>query len=277
MSQSEVLVDVLIPTRDRESALAITLTALAAQTLKPLRIIISDQSESSPVFARPELVGLLRFLRHTGYLVDTHHHLPARGMAEQRAFLLAQAQAPCCLFLDDDVITEPNLIERMHTVLRREACGFVGSALHGLSFLGDRRPDQQRIQFWDNSVKPERIHPESQQWTRHHLHSAANLMHLQQQLSVTQTSTDTCTYKVAWVGGCVMFDTSKLRACNGFDFWTELPSQHCGEDVLAQLRVMARFGGCAILPSGAYHLELPTRVPVREPNAPMALRHWLPE
>jgi hypothetical protein len=78
-------------------------------------------------------------------------------------------------------------------------------------------------------------------------------------------------YKVAWVGGCVLFDTAKLRAAGGFDFWRALPPQHCGEDVLAQQRVMARFGGCAILPSGAYHMELPTTVTGRAVDAPHVL------
>jgi hypothetical protein len=75
-------------------------------------------------------------------------------------------------------------------------------------------------------------------------------------------------YRVAWVGGCVLFDTEKLRAAGGFDFWCDLPVEHCGEDVLVQLRVMQRFGGCGMIPSGAYHLELPTTVGVRDINAP---------
>ena len=36
---------------------------------------------------------------------------------------------------------------------------------------------------------------------------------------------------------------------------------------MAERRVMARFGGAGILPSGAYHLESPTMVPDREHNA----------
>ncbi len=270
----DAAVDVLIPTQHRGTALAITLTALATQTLTPLRIVISDQSDGSPVFRQAELTGLIRYLRHAGHTVDTHHHLPVRGMAEQRAFLLSEARAPRCLFLDDDVILEPDLIGRLHTALDRHSCGFVGSALHGLSFLEDRRPAQQDIAFWEDAVQPECVHPSSRHWARHHLHSAANLLHLQQRLSACNANTRV--YKIAWVGGCVMFDTALLRACGGFDFWTELPAEHCGEDVLAQLRVMARHGGCAILPSGAYHLELPTRIPVRNTNAPQALPHWLP-
>ena len=68
-----------------------------------------------------------------------------------------------------------------------------------------------------------------------------------------------------------MFDVAKLRAVGGFEFWQELPSEHCGEDVLAQLRVMARYGGCAVIPSGAYHQELPTTVTAREVDAPKVL------
>ena len=79
-------------------------------------------------------------------------------------------------------------------------------------------------------------------------------------------------YKVAWVGGCVLYDVAKLRDAGGFSFWTELPEQHCGEDVLAQLRVMERYGGCGVLPSGAYHQQLPTTVEDRTYDAPRLLR-----
>ena len=274
MGVSDIAVDVLIPTRDRPSALAITLTGLAAQSVHPLRIVISDQSARA-VQGQPEIVGLLRYLRHVGHSVVVHHHLPVRGMAEQRAFLLDQVHAEHCLYLDDDVITEPDLVDRLHQTLVSQRCGFVGSALHGLSFIADRRPEQQSIEFWQDRVQPERIPPHTAHWQRHRLHSAANLMHVQQ--TTSHGSTRTLLYKIAWVGGCVMFDSAKLRDCGGFDFWRELPVQHCGEDVLAQLRVMARYGGCAMLPSGAYHLELPTSLPSREVDAPLALPHWLPK
>jgi len=69
-----------------------------------------------------------------------------------------------------------------------------------------------------------------------------------------------------------MYDTDKLRDCGGFNFWRELPTEHCGEDVLAQLRVMARYGGCGLIPTRVYHQELPTTVPNREIDAPRVLR-----
>lgn len=57
-----------------------------------------------------------------------------------------------------------------------------------------------------------------------------------------------------------MYDTPKLRELGGYLFWQELPPEHCGEDVLVQLQLMERYGGCGIIPSGVYHQELPTTI-----------------
>ncbi|MER3439745.1 MAG: glycosyl transferase, partial [Chloroflexota bacterium] len=56
-------------------------------------------------------------------------------MAEQRQFLLDQAKAPYALFLDDDVILEPDILARMLTAIKQEGCGFVGCPATGLSYL----------------------------------------------------------------------------------------------------------------------------------------------
>lgn len=264
------LVDVLIPTRNRTCALAVTLAGLAAQTMRSFRIIVSDQSDGPGVLASAEVAALQRYFAVSDIPLCVERHLPRRGMAEQRAFLLAQSDAPYCLFLDDDVITEPDLLERLYEAILAQGCGFVGSALHGLSFLDQYRPAQQAIEFWQSPVTPERVVPGSAAWQRHHLHSAANLFHVQQALAPGRG--DTRCYRVAWIGGCVLFDADKLRAAGGFDFWPALPVEHSGEDVVAQQRVMERDGGCAIFPSGAYHMELPTTIAVREVDAPSVLR-----
>ena len=261
---ADAVVDVLVPTCDRPAALAVTLGALGASGGPRIRIVVSDQSEATPGVDAPEARAVLRYLRARGIAVTACRHLPRRGMAEQRAFLLAQARAPYCLFLDDDVIVEPDLVARLHAAIVEQACGFVGSAVHGLSYLGQQRPAQEAVEFWEGRVEPEAVRPGTPAWARHHLHSAANLFHLQSRLQDGRTHL----YRVAWIGGCVLFDTAKLRAAGGFDFWPRLPAAHCGEDVLAQLRVMERYGGCGILPSGAYHMELPTTVSTREVDAP---------
>jgi GT2 family glycosyltransferase len=262
-------IDVLVPTCNRPCALAVTLASLSAQSFGDYRLVISDQSDGPASFDKPEVQAVLRLLQAKGHEVLAQRHLPRRGMAEQRAFLLSRVTAPYCLFIDDDVLLESDVLERMHRAITEQQCGFVGSALHGMSFLDDIRPHQQHIEFWEGKVLPERIMPSGAEWSRHHLHSAANLYHVQLKLGLTRETTRL--YRIAWIGGCVLFDTQKLRDAGGFDFWTELPEGHCGEDVLAQLRVMERFGGCGMIPSGAYHMELPTTVTTRDVDAPKVL------
>nr|RNJ69168.1 MAG: glycosyltransferase family 2 protein [Leptolyngbya sp. IPPAS B-1204] len=266
-------IDILIPTYCRPAALAVTLTSLCSQTYRDFRVIISDQSDQpDPALASleaGEVAAAMRVLRAHGNSVVTHKHLPRRGIGEQRQFLLEQATAPYVLCLDDDVILESWVIEKLLQVIETERCGFVGSALIGLSFWQDVRPQQQQIEFWQGPVHPETVQPGTPQWQRYQLHNAANLYHVQQQLGLTPTTARK--YRVAWVAGCVLYDTAKLRSIGGFEFWRELPTNHCGEDVLAQLRVMAKYGGCGLIPSGVYHQELPTTIPDRSVDAPQLL------
>lgn len=260
------LVDVLIPAYSRLGALAVTLATLAGQTFRDFRVVISDQTEDADAAATPEVVAVLRLLQAHGHPVEVHKHLPRRGMAEQRQFLLDRARAPYALFLDADLLLEPWVLAQMVRALREERCGFVGCAAPGLSFLQDVRPHEQHVEFWEGPVRPETVLPGTPAWERHRLHNGANLLHVAARLDLTPERPRR--YKVAWVGACVLYDTACLRAAGGFTFWPELPPQHAGEDVAAQLRVMARFGGCGLIPSGVYHQELPTTVPDRGVDAP---------
>jgi GT2 family glycosyltransferase len=260
------LVDVLIPTFGRPWALAVTLAGLAAQRYAPLRIIVSSQDEAD---FTPEVNAVIGVLRAQGRTVELGRHLPRRGLAEHRQSLLDRVRAPFALFVDDDVVLEPDLVGRLVTAIRRAGCGFVGSALVGWSFLDDVRPEEQQIELWDGPVVPERIVPGGPGWERHRLHNASNLLHVTRRLDIPRWPPTL--YKVAWVGGCVLYDVDVLRSVGGFEFWRELPPNHVGEDVLAELRVMARAGGAAIIPSGAWHLELPTTLRDRSVDAPLAL------
>jgi len=262
-------VDVLIPTFGRAAALAVTLTTLLGQTFRAFRIVVSDQDQAANAADAREVAAIARVLQARGQPVAIRKHLPRRGMAEQRQFLLDCVEAPYALFLDDDVILEPDLLQRLVDTLARYRCGFVGSAVIGLSYIDDVRPQDHAIEFIDGEVLPESLRPDMPQWQRHRLHSAANLYHVAQRLRLTAANQRI--YRVAWVGGCVLYDTAKLRASGGFEFWQSLPAEHCGEDVLAQLSVMARFGGCGLIPSGAYHQELPTTLPCRDVDAPKVL------
>lgn len=262
------MIDILIPTYNRTAALAVTLTALAMQADRAWRLVIADQSDA-PVEDEGVVAAALRLLRFKGNTVAVHRNLPRRGLAQQRQFLLEQARAPLALYLDDDLVLEPWVVGQLRAALGQARCGFVGSPCIGLSFAQDVRPHQQAIEWWDGPVVPERIEREGPGWDRYRLHNAANPLHVQQAHGLTPATSRL--YKIAWVGGCVLYDVDKLRACGGFGFWQDCPPEHSGEDVLAQLRVMARFGGAGVLPSGVYHQELETTVPNRAFDAPRSM------
>lgn len=259
------LLDVLVPTRNRPAELAVTLAGLGGNDLPgdgTFGVVVSDQSDGEPPWSQPAVAAAVRVLRHRGRPVLLTRHLPRRGLAEQRAFLLDQSAARYVLYLDDDVWLEPGTLTRMLTAIEELGCGFVGNAVHGLSYLDDVRPRTHRhYEQWRGRPTPERLRPGMPEWDRAQIHAAANLLHVTaaQQIPPGQWRA----YKIAWIGGCVLYQREKLRAAGGFDFWPRLDARHQGEDVAAQLAVMSRYGGAGILPSGAYHQEAPTTVPER--------------
>ena len=263
------IVDVLIPTYNRPAALGVTLACLIGQTFRDFSVIVADQGESEPASHSGEVLAVVNVLRAHGHSVAILPNMPRRGMAQQRQFLLDHATAPYALFLDDDLILEPYVIGSMVHTMREERCGLVGSALIGLTHIDDVRPHEQAIEFWHGRVQPETIRPDTPAWERYKLHNAANIYHVSMQMNLSAANPRR--YKVAWVGGCVLYDTEKLRSVGGFTFWKDLPAVHAGEDVLAQLRVMKAFGGCGLIPSGAYHQQLPTTIADRTIDAPRFL------
>lgn len=258
-------VDVLIPTFRRKTGLAIVLTSLLAQTFTDFDVIISDQTDDETYLESIEIQTLVRALQWHGHQVVLHRHLPQRGMAEQRNFLVEQSRAYYVHFLDDDVLLDPPVMERMIRVLQAERCGFVGCAATGLSFLTDIRPHQLQIEPWAGPVQPEPFEPDSIPWDRHMINNAANPLHLEQRIV---KGCGIIRYKVAWVGGAnVLYDRAKLLDVGGFSWWQRLPPKHAGEEVVAQFLLIRKYGGCGILPSGTYHLGLPTTVVDRRCNA----------
>jgi len=254
--------DVLVPTRNRPAELAACLAGLAAQDVD-FGVVVSDQSDDVPGWDHDAVAGMVRVLRHRGHPVLLSRHLPLRGLAENRAHLLDLSLARYVLFLDDDIWLEPGSVARLRAAIEELDCGFVGNAPHGLSYVDDHRPEQEKpYQEWTGPPHPERIEPRGQQWTRASVHAAANLMHIQQRLDLRPG--EWRAYRLSWLGACVLFDRAKLRAVGGYDFWPEVPVEHSGEDVLVELRMLDRYGGAGILPSGAYHLDTPTTVESRD-------------
>ncbi|MBE3558469.1 MAG: glycosyltransferase family 2 protein [Ktedonobacteraceae bacterium] len=260
------LVDVLIPTCGRKTGLAVVLTSLLGQTFTDFAVIISDQTPEEQIYLDSvEIQTLVRALRWHGHYVELHRHLPRRGMAEQRQFLFERSQARYIHFLDDDVLLDPPVMQRMLSVMQQENCGFVGCAATGLHLLHDERPHQQQIELWTGPVQPEPFDAETLPWQRHLVNNAANPLHLERKLVKPG---QVVRYKVAWVGGAnVLYDREKLRSVGAFSWWNRLPVEHAGEEVVAQFLLIRRYGGCGILPSGTYHLGLPTTIEDRRHNA----------
>jgi glycosyltransferase involved in cell wall biosynthesis len=261
-------IDVLIPSRNRRTGLAIVLTSLLGQTFTDFDVIIADQSDEPATTVNSiEIQTVMRALRWHGHQVHVHRRPERLGLAEQRHFLLSQSSAPYVHFIDDDVVLEPGVMQRMWRVLQKEKCGFVGAAATGLEHLGSVRPHEQQIDLWQGPVRPELLGLETLDliWERHKVNNAANALHLEQNLV---QNGNVIRYKVAWVGGAnLLFDREKLLEVGGFSWWDRLPPAHAGEEVVAQFLLIRRYGGCAVLPSGTYHLGLPTNVPDREHNA----------
>ncbi|WP_261165087.1 glycosyltransferase family 2 protein [Microbacterium sp. Marseille-Q6965] len=262
---ADPVLDVLIPTAGRVAELAVTLAGLAAQDDPAFRVIVSDQSDHGAP-SHPSVAAMRRVLRAQGREVQVHRHLPRRGMAEQRQFLLDRSSADAVLLLDDDVWLEPGQLQRMHEALVELQCGFVGMAVQGLSYLDDDRPrEREAFEPWVGPVQPEEVRRGTPAFDRWRLHNAANPAHLARDVDLPERGW--LAYKVAWIGGCVMFRREALVEAGGFEFWRELDGAHSGEDVLAQWRVMRRRGGAGLLPSGAVHLEAPTTIPHRPVDA----------
>ena len=262
----EPAIDVLIGTVGRTAELAVTLAGLAAQDDPPFRVTVSDQSDAHPAATDPAVQAMFRVLEVQGRSPRLVRHRPRRGIAEHRDFLLSRAGADAVLFLDDDVWLEAGALQRLHDALITLDCGFVGMAPQGLSYLDDRRPHEHRpFERWDGPVRPERIRrgePGFERWT---LHNAANLVHVA--ADEGEPEQGWVPYRIAWIGACVLYRREALVECGGFGFWRDLPPAHAGEDVVAQWRVMERYGAAGLLPSGAVHLEAPTTIPDREVDA----------
>ncbi len=264
MSVPRCDVDVLVPTADRAAPLAVALSGLAAQTRLPRSVIVADQSQE-PVLRDPLVSAVGRLLSAAGTAFHVVRNLPRHGLAQQRARLLDESRSSWVLFLDDDVWLHPRALATLTDAFAELHCGLVGYAVQGLSYLDDVRPDEHiPYEEWNGPVLPEHVRRGDAAWDRHRLHNAANLVHVVNRLP--PSSRGWRAYKVAWIGGCVLYDRARLVHAGGFDFWPKVPPVHAGEDVVAQLRVLERHGGAGLLPSLAFHLELPTTVPERDLN-----------
>lgn len=108
-------ISVIIPTKNRREDLRSTLEDLAAQTRKPDEVLIVDQS-AMPSF-EPGSVQLA---------VNYIHAPNISGAAVARNVAMDQATGDLWVFLDDDVILEPQYIEEIVRAYTPEIAGVSG-------------------------------------------------------------------------------------------------------------------------------------------------------
>jgi GT2 family glycosyltransferase len=94
-------VSVIIPTKNRREALDETIRTLLAQTRMPDELIIVDQSRTESVLRTSPLP--LKYIYNPGIT----------GASQARNEGMKQATGDVWLFLDDDVLLEPDFIEKL--------------------------------------------------------------------------------------------------------------------------------------------------------------------
>lgn len=109
-----VPISIVIPTKDRPVALARTIKSILASTLVPAEFVIVDASETNQQRAQ------------IGNLFGNSARVPAAivqpatraGAAAQRNQAVALARNEYILFCDDDIICEPDCVERLWQAIR---------------------------------------------------------------------------------------------------------------------------------------------------------------
>src|SRR5438876_11590270 len=114
-------VSAIIPTKNRATDLIETLHTLFRQSVNPSELIIVDQSPSdeSRLAVHGVFNGLADALRSRIQLIYIHD--PAiSGLAVARNRAIDRASGQLWLFLDDDVLLEPDFIEQVVTAYNQD-------------------------------------------------------------------------------------------------------------------------------------------------------------
>lgn len=109
-----------IATKDRHSELAILLQSLRTQTYKDFDILIADESET-PINTCHFLMSIIARIKHDGNKLEILRHYPSQGVCAVRNFLIDSDNFnnPLVCRLDDDVILEPDYLEKLHHGIKK--------------------------------------------------------------------------------------------------------------------------------------------------------------
>jgi GT2 family glycosyltransferase len=156
-----VRVSVIVPTKNRAALLADTVAALLAQSAVPAEIIVVDQSPTDDGERRVRaLIGAAPAPRRPALVYVRDPNIP--GAAAARNVGLDLARADVVVFVDDDVLPAPDVIERLlgHYARSPEVAGIapvitnypppgVGARVATAVFRrGPFRDERQPVYWW---------------------------------------------------------------------------------------------------------------------------------
>lgn len=107
-------ISAIVPTRDRPAAFTRMLVSLANQSAQPLEMIVVDASTNRETEAvcRTPVPGLTTTLHY--------YSATAIGAACQRNQAIAHSCQPVILFCDDDILFEPECVQRLWAALQSD-------------------------------------------------------------------------------------------------------------------------------------------------------------
>ncbi|HEY0321713.1 MAG TPA: glycosyltransferase family A protein [Pyrinomonadaceae bacterium] len=108
-------VSAIVPTRERAVVFDRMLRSLAAQSAQPLEMIVVDASDGQETakMCEGKIEGLATRIEY--------HRADEAGAATQRNQAIAHATQGAVLFLDDDIVFEPDCIARLWQALESDA------------------------------------------------------------------------------------------------------------------------------------------------------------
>ena len=112
-------ISVILCTKDRPDEVRVVLQCLAGQTRRPDEIIVVDGSRDDRTRRVVEEKALEPPLRY-------RHVTPPR-LTRQRNVGLREAAGALLLFVDDDVVLEPDYVEQVEAAFREDAAGRIGA------------------------------------------------------------------------------------------------------------------------------------------------------
>ncbi len=129
-------VSVIIATMNREKELLACLESLGRQSLLPHELVIVDDGDLDPGWIRAHVPPVAAF---------QYHRKSPPGLSASRNLGARAAAGDLLLFLDDDVVLEPEYVARIVEVFDQDPQGRVGAAC---GVILNRRPKPRLFRHW---------------------------------------------------------------------------------------------------------------------------------